>query len=156
MRRTKKEIQTRAVVDNLLNTCPVGRLGTIGNDGYPRIKPLNFVYLNGKIYFHSAKEGEKIDDIIRDNRVLFEIDEPMGYVKSGKNPCSAKYLYRSIMIRGKAVIVSDDGERLLALRSLMEKYQPEGGYGEFLTEKLNITAVVRIGIEEITGKEDIG
>jgi hypothetical protein len=156
MRRTKKEIQTRAVVDNLLNTCPVGRLGTIGNDGYPRIKPLNFVYLNGKIYFHSAKEGEKIDDIIRDNRVLFEIDEPMGYVKSGNNPCSAKYLYRSIMIRGKAVIVSDDGERLLALRSLMEKYQPEGGYGEFLTEKLNITAVVRIGIEEITGKEDIG
>jgi len=70
MRRAKKEIQARAVVDNLLNTCPVGRLGTIGNDGYPRIKPLNFVYLNGKIYFHSAKEGEKIDDIIRDNRVL--------------------------------------------------------------------------------------
>jgi hypothetical protein len=156
MRRTKKEIQTRAVVDSLLNTCPVGRLGTIGNDGYPRIKPLNFVYLNGKIYFHSAKEGEKIDDILRDSRVILEIDEPIGYVKSGNNPCSAKYLYRSLMIKGRAAIVDDNEERLLALRSLMEKYQPEGGYGEFLPEKLNITVVVRIDIEEITGKEDVG
>ena len=38
----------------------------------------------------------------------------------------------------------------------MEKYQPEGGYGGFLPEKLAITAVVRIDIEEISGKEDIG
>jgi hypothetical protein len=156
MRRAKKEIQDRAGVGNLLNICPVGRLGTIGSDGYPRIKPLNFVYFNGKIYFHSAKEGEKIADIGRDSRVIFEIDEPMGYVKSGKNPCSAKYLYGSLMIKGRASIVDDDEERLLALRSLMEKYQPEGGYGEFLPEKLNITDVVRIDIEEITGKEDVG
>jgi uncharacterized protein len=156
MRRDKKEIRNRAVIDELLNICPVGRLGTIGEDGYPRIKPLSFVYLDSKIYFHSAKEGEKIDDISRDSRVVFEVDEPMGYVKSDINPCSAKYLYRSVMIKGMAAIVSDDGERLLALRSLMEKYQPQGGYGEFLPEKFKITAVVRIDIEEITGKEDLG
>jgi len=155
MRREKKEIRNRAFIENLLNTCPVGRLGTIGKDGYPRIKPLNFVYRDGTIYFHSAKEGEKIDDINRDNRVIFELDEPMGYVKGDINPCSAKYLYRSVMIKGKAVVVDDDTERLLALKSLMKKYQPEGGYGKFLPEKLNITAVVCIHIEEITGKEDI-
>jgi uncharacterized protein len=156
MRREKKEIRNRAVIDNLLNTCPVGRLGTIGKDGYPRIKPLNFVYLDGTIYFHSAKEGEKIDDINRDNRVIFEIDKPMGYVKGDVNPCSARFLYRSLMIKGKAVVVDDDNEKLLALKSLMKKYQPEGGYGEFLPEKLTISTVVRVDIEEITGKEDIG
>jgi nitroimidazol reductase NimA-like FMN-containing flavoprotein (pyridoxamine 5'-phosphate oxidase superfamily) len=155
MRRKKKEIRNRAVIDRLLITCPVGRLGTIGKDGYPRIKPLNFVYLKGAIYFHSAKEGEKIDDINRDNRVVFEIDEPIGYVKGDINPCSARYLYQSVIIKGRAVIVTDDEERLLALKSLMEKYQPEGGYGAFLSEKLKITAVVRIEIEELTGKEDI-
>jgi nitroimidazol reductase NimA-like FMN-containing flavoprotein (pyridoxamine 5'-phosphate oxidase superfamily) len=156
MRKEKKEIRNGAVIDKLLNICPVGRLGTIGKDGYPRIKPLNFFYLDDTIYFHSAKEGEKIDDINRDNRVVFEIDEPMRYVKGDVNPCSAKFLYRSVMVKGKAVVVDDNEERLLALRSLMEKYQPEGGYGEFLPEKLGITAVVRIDIEEITGKEDIG
>jgi len=156
MRQEKKEIQNRASIDDLLKDCPVGRLGTIGKDGYPRIKPLNFVYFNGKIYFHSAQEGEKIDDIIRDGRVVFEIDEPIGYVKSNTNPCSAKFAYRSVMMKGRAAIVDDDEEKLLALRSLMEKYQPEGGYGEFLARKLNITAVVRIDVEEATGKEDVG
>ena len=110
MRRKKKEIGCSKIIDDLLASCPVGRLGTNGKDGYPRIKPLNFVYLNGKIYFHSAKEGEKIDDIARDSRVAFEIDEPIGYVKSNDNPCSAKYLYRSLMIRGKAAIVTDEKE----------------------------------------------
>jgi hypothetical protein len=38
----------------------------------------------------------------------------------------------------------------------MRKYQPEGGYGDFLEEKLNITGVVRIEIEEMAGKEDLG
>jgi hypothetical protein len=155
MRREKKEIRNRAVIDKLLNTCPVGRLGTLGKDGYPHIKPLNFVYLDGKIYFHSAREGEKIDDIGRDNRVVFEIDDPLGYVKSDINPCSAKYLYRSVMIKGRAAIVDNEEERRRSLKALMGKYQPEGGYGEFLPEKLTITAVVGIDIEEITGKEDI-
>ena len=155
MRREKKEIRNRAVIENILNTFPVGRLGTIGKDGYPRIKPLNFIYLDGKIYFHSAKKGEKIVDIGRDSRVIFEVDEPMGYVKSDINPCSAKYLYQSIMIKGKAVIVHDEKERLYVMRSLMKKYQPEGGYGEFVPEKFDITAIIRIDIEEITGKEDI-
>ena len=150
MRREKKEIQNRAVIDSLLNTCHVGRLGTIGNDGYPRIKPLNFVYLDGKIYFHSAKEGEKIDDIGRDSRIVFEVDEHMGYVKSDINPCSARYLYRSAVIKGRAVIVNDGTERLLALKSLMEKYQPEGGYKDFLPEKFKVTAAVRIAIEAIS------
>ena len=156
MRRRKKEIKDDKIIRNFLDTCHVGRLGTIGNDGCPRIKPLNFVYHNGMIYFHSAREGEKIDDISRDNRVVFEVDEPAGYVKSSISPCSAKYLYRSVIVRGKAVIVENDREKLLALQSLMEKYQPDGGYGEFQPEKLEIIAVVRIDIEEITGKEDAG
>jgi uncharacterized protein len=155
MRREKKKIQDTAVIDELLHICIVGRLGTNGADGYPRIKPLNFVHLDGKIYFHSATEGEKIDDIRRDNRVVFEIDEPIGYVGSDVNPCSAKYLYRSVMIKGRAAIVDNEEERRRSLKALMGKYQPEGGYGGFLPEKLTITAVVGIDIEEITGKEDI-
>jgi nitroimidazol reductase NimA-like FMN-containing flavoprotein (pyridoxamine 5'-phosphate oxidase superfamily) len=155
MRREKKTIENREDIDELLRICTVGRMCTNGKDGYPRVKPLSFVYLAGKIYFHSAKEGEKIDDIGRDNRIAFEIDRPIGYVKSDINPCSAKYLYQSVIIKGRAIIVKDEKERILALKALMEKYQPEGGYGEFLPEKLAITTIVRIDIGDITGKEDI-
>lgn len=55
MRAAKKEIKDPAVITDLLNRCHAGRLGTIGADGSPMIKPLNFVYLDGDIYFHSAR-----------------------------------------------------------------------------------------------------
>ena len=134
----------------------MGRLGTLGKDGCPMVKPLNFAYHEGKIYFHTAKEGEKIDDIKRDNRVCFEVDLPIAYVKGNENPCRAEYLYRSVIIKGRAYIVEDRDERIFALKCLMKKYQPEGGYDEFLEEKLQITGIVRIDIEEMVGKEDLG
>ena len=42
------------------------------------------------------------------------------------------------------------------LERMMEKYQPEEGYGEFDEEVLNKTAVIEISIKEITGKENLG
>jgi len=38
----------------------------------------------------------------------------------------------------------------------MEKYQPEGGYGSFPEDKLEVTSVVCIDIAMITGKQDLG
>lgn len=157
MRRSKKEIKDRNVIIEMLNSCHVGRLGTIDKDGYPMVKPVNFAYHDGKIYFHTAREGEKIDDIKRNNRVCFEVDMPIAYVKGTMaDPCRAEYLYRSVIIKGKAYIVEDREERISGLKGLMQKYQPEGGYGNFLEERLSITGVVRIEIEEMTGKEDLG
>lgn len=156
MRKGKKEIKDKAVIIDVLSRCPVGRLGTIGADGWPMVKPLNFVYFDGRIYFHTAKEGEKIDDIRRDNRVCFEVDLPLAYVKGDENPCRAEYLYRSVIIKGKAAMVESPEERIAALSALMKKFQPEGGYGDFQEGKLGFTGVVRIEIEEMTGKEDLG
>ncbi len=156
MRQAKKEIQDRDVITGLLQSCHVGRLGTITRDGYPMVKPLNFVYHSGKIYFHTAREGEKIDDIKRDCRVCFEVDLPIALVKSTASPCRAEYLYRSVIVKGRASLVEEPMERLFALKLLMEKYQPEGGYADFPEEKLGITGAVRIDIEVMTGKEDLG
>lgn len=156
MRQAKKEIRDVAIIIDLLNTAHVGRLGTLGGDGSPMIKPLNFAYHDRRIYFHTAREGEKMDDIKRDSRVCFEVDLPIALVKSNGIPCRAAYLYRSVIIRGKAAIVDGHDEKVFGLRCLMEKYQPEGGYGDFPEEKLAITCVVRIDIEEMTGKEDLG
>jgi len=156
VRKANKEIKDVSVVEHLLRTCHVGRIGTIGKDGYPLVKPLNFAYHNRKIYFHTALEGEKIEDIKRDDRVCFEIDLPIAYVRAVNQPCEAAYLYRSVIIKGRAVLVQDTDERAMAFKSLMDKYQPEGGYGPYLKEKLGLTGIVRIDIEEMSGKEDLG
>jgi hypothetical protein len=52
-------------------------------------------------------------------------------------------------------MVEDRLDKIFALKRLMEKYQPEGGYGDFPAEKLAITGIVRIDIDEMTGKQDI-
>ena len=156
MRQAKKEIKSRDVIIALLNRVQVGRLGTLGGDGYPMVKPLNFAHSDGKIYFHSAREGEKIEDIRRNNRVCFEVDLPLAQIKSLASPCRSEYLYRSVIIKGRAHVVEDAAERIFGLKKLMEKYQPEGGYGDFPEEKLKLTSVIRIDIEAMTGKEDLG
>ena len=155
MRRNKKEIKDPQIISELLETAQVGRLGTLDSDGYPMIKPLNFVYADGKIYFHTALSGEKIDDIRRNNHVVFEVDQPIAYVKGDRNPCTAKYLYRSVIIKGRATLIEARTQRISALKRLMEKYQPDGGYEDFPAEKLDITGIVRIDIDEMTGKQDI-
>ncbi len=156
LRQAKKEIKTKKTMIALLKTCPVGRLGTTGRDGYPMIKPLNFAYQDGKIFFHSARAGEKIDDINRNNRVCFEVDLPIALVRSKGSPCKAHYLYQSVIIRGKAHVVRDESERICALTQLMQKYQPDGFCTEFPEDKLRLTEVIRIDIEEMVGKEDLG
>ena len=157
MRKSNKKITDESVIIDLLNTCHTGRLGTVRADGRPMVKPLNFAYHEGRIYFHCAREGEKLNDIYRDNRVCFEVDHPIAYIKgTGDNPCRAEYLYRSVIANGRAVIVEDRAERLLALDRLMSKYQPEGGYGAYPEEKFSLTCIVRIDIEELSGKEDLG
>ena len=157
MRKSNKRITDMAVIVGLLNTVPVGRLGTIGPDGWPMIKPLNFAYLEGRLYFHCALEGEKLDHIRYESRVCFEVDLPIAYVQgTHENPCRAEYLYRSVLIRGQARLIEEQAEKIRALDALMAKYQPAETFGVYPEEKLAITGIVRIDIEEVVGKEELG
>ena len=157
MRKHNKRITDADIIIDLLKTCHVGRLGTTGSDGWPMVKPLNFVYHGGRIYFHCALQGEKLEDIRNDNRVCFEVDLPVAYVRGTmENPCRAEYLYRSVIIRGRASVVEERQERVQALQLLMTKYQPEGGYGPLPEEKLALTCIVRLDIDDLSGKEDLG
>lgn len=157
MRKSNKRITDMAVIVDLLNTVPVGRLGTIGPDGWPMIKPLNFAYLDGRLYFHCALEGEKLDHIRHESRVCFEVDLPIAYVQgTHEHPCRAEYLYRSVIIRGQARLIEEQAEKLRALDALMAKYQPAETFGVYPEEKLAITGIVRIDVEEVVGKEELG
>ncbi|WP_318556859.1 pyridoxamine 5'-phosphate oxidase family protein [Geobacter anodireducens] len=157
MRKANKRITDFGVIRQMLDTCHVGRLGTLGADGWPRIKPLNFAWHEGRIYFHCALEGEKLDDIRHEDRVCFEVDLPIAYVRgTTETPCRAEYLYRSVIMRGRARLVEEPAEKVLALDALMRKYQPGGTWGSYPEEKLAITVIVRIDVEEVVGKEELG
>ncbi len=140
----------------LLEQSLVGRIATVNQKGFPVIKPVNFLYLDEKIYFHSSMKGEKIGDIQRGSPVCFEVDDPIAYVIASKLACQANYYYRSIIIKGKATFVKERDKKMKILAKMMEKYQPEGNFGEAPIEILKKTAVIEILIEEITGKENLG
>ncbi|MBR6060592.1 MAG: pyridoxamine 5'-phosphate oxidase family protein, partial [Spirochaetales bacterium] len=64
MRRFKQQISDAECIEILKNE-KRSVLSLIGDDGYPYGIPLNHFYdeRDGKIYFHGAKEGHKIDAI---------------------------------------------------------------------------------------------
>jgi len=134
----------------------VGRIATVNRDGFPVIKPVNYLYWEGKIYFHSSMKGEKIRDIRRGSPVCFEVDQPIAYVAAKGTGCSANYYYRSLIIKGKAALVKNKDKKLRVLQRLTEKYQPEGGYGRIPEAILKKTAVIEISVQGITGKEKLG
>jgi nitroimidazol reductase NimA-like FMN-containing flavoprotein (pyridoxamine 5'-phosphate oxidase superfamily) len=156
MRRPERELKSRETMITMLEQSPVGRIATVNQNGFPVIKPVNFVFLEGKIYLHSSTKGEKIEDIQRGSPVCFEVDDPVAYVIAGTSACKASYYYRSIVIKGKAAFVKDPDKKMKILERMMEKYQPEEADGEMPAEILEKTVVVEILIKEITGKENLG
>jgi nitroimidazol reductase NimA-like FMN-containing flavoprotein (pyridoxamine 5'-phosphate oxidase superfamily) len=156
MRHLERKIEDRETIIGMLERSPVGRMATINRRGFPVIKPVTFLYWNGKIYFHSSTKGEKISDIRRGSPVCFEVDEPIAYVAAREPACGGSYYYRSIIAKGRAALVSHRDKKLKILERMMEKYQPEGGYGGIPEELLMKTAVIEISIQEVTGKENLG
>ena len=156
MRHPERELKDRETIIAMLEKSDVGRIATVNQESFPVIKPVNFLYRDGKIYLHSSKKGEKIKDIRRGSPICFEVDEPIAYVAARGPACTASYYYRSIIIKGRALLVRDRSKKLEILERLMNKYQPEGGYKRIKEGILKKTAVIEISIQEMTGKENLG
>ena len=62
MRRKKQQLSDAACME-LLEQCTSGVLAVLGEDGYPYAVPLSYVYDGRNIYFHSATQGHKLDNI---------------------------------------------------------------------------------------------
>ncbi len=156
MRRRDRALKNKETILAILERSEVGRMATVNQRGFPVIKPVNFLYWNGRIYVHSSTKGEKMSDIRRGSPVCFAVDEPIAYVATAEPACKSSYYYRSVIIKGSAAIVKRIDKKLEILERLMEKYQPEGGYQRVTKEILRRTAVVEISIREMTGKEHLG
>ena len=70
MRRNKQQLSEEETL-NILNEATNGVLALDGDEGYTYAVPLNFAYADGKIYFHSALTGHKLDAIKNNDKVSF-------------------------------------------------------------------------------------
>ena len=152
MRRSDKEVTDREEVEELLSNALVGRLGTCF-DNIPYITPVNFVYDKDKIYFHSAHEGRKIENIKYNQQVCFEVDEIIAIIPGRRMPCGSTTEYKSVIIFGDRGIVVDIDEKTFALNKLIEKYAPEAPRLPQSSDAAKRTNVLVIDVKEITAKQ---
>ena len=149
MRRGEKEIRDRAEIDSIVRRSQVCRLG-LSDQGQPYVVPLCFGYDGKALYFHCAQEGRKLDILRRNNKVCFEFDVVEGMVEADQG-CNCGIRYRSVIGFGIAHLVEDVTDKQNALSLIMAQYS-EGTFS-FRPEMLSRTAVVKIEIESMTGKQ---
>jgi len=156
------EIKSHEKIKEFLNEEHVGRIASIDENGFPQIIPMNFAFLNDVIYMHSYPRGEKIENILKNNKVGFEVDRELEFLPSyfshPTDASQADTLYISVVIKGTAFLVEDDSEKTLALNGLMKKYQPEGHYQPIKENDLVLdeVAVIKVVPQSIKGKYKIG
>ncbi len=150
MRRKRQSLSTEECVA-ILERMPNGTLALYGDDGYPYAVPVSYVYADGKIYFHSAMQGHKVDAVRRNGNVSFCVVE-----QDDVKPAEFTTYFRSVIVFGKARILTDEDEKRNALCLLADKYSHgEAGMEAEIAKGFNKLLMVEITVEHITGKEAI-
>ena len=147
MRRKNREISKEEII-KILEQGEYGTVATVDENGYPYSLPLSYVYYKDCIYFHCAREGKKLSNIDKNNKVSFSV---IGDTELMPSKFSTKY--ESVIVFGKAH-KSQDEEKELALLKLIEKYSPnflEEGKA-YIGKAKDMTTVIKIDIEHLTGK----
>jgi nitroimidazol reductase NimA-like FMN-containing flavoprotein (pyridoxamine 5'-phosphate oxidase superfamily) len=149
-----KVVLTRKEAIDFLAQETIGHLATFDPTGYPYITPLNYVYYQGKIYFHCAQEGRKLDNLAANNRVCFEVSRIDRKVFESL-PCKCSTRYTSALVFGTAGMVADPGRKMEVLQALTETYAAGRPFPPVEAAKAERCTVVEITIDLIEGKRNI-
>lgn len=135
----------------VLEEASAGVLALSGDDGYPYALPISYVFSDGKLYFHSAAQGHKIDAVHRSDKASFCVTDrdqvyPEGYTTH----------YRSVIVFGRIRLLEDGQEKHRALLLLAEKYcsrMGQASHERIIGEEMPAVAVLEMQPEHITGKK---
>lgn len=150
--RRKKQVLPLEESIAILNDGTSGVLAVSGDDDYPYAVPLSYVYHDGKIFFHCAKTGHKLDAIVRNEKVSFCV---IGQDKV--IPHEYTTYFRSVIVFGKARVLDNDDEKRGALETLAARYSPDHEQGRLqeIDQQFKQVCLVELTIEHMTGKEAI-
>ncbi|MCP3952367.1 MAG: pyridoxamine 5'-phosphate oxidase family protein [Desulfobacterales bacterium] len=151
MRRKDKEIKDKDKIEEIVQDAQVCHLALAGN-GQPYVVPLNFGYRDEVVYFHSARQGRKIDMLAANPRVCLEFSTVLELVQ-GETSCDWGQRFKSVIAFGNARLIEDETEKREALDIIMGHYGGQGG--DYSDNKLKVTAVIEVKLTEMTGKGSV-
>lgn len=151
MRRHRQQLTKEESIAILLKMTS-GTLALAGDNDYPYAVPISYVYHNNKIYFHSALQGHKIDALARNPRVSFCVIEQDQVI-----PEEFTTYYKSVILFGKARILTDPSEKHSALEILARKYSPNNPTALLaeIQKGLPRLLMLEISIDHLSGKQSI-
>ncbi len=153
LRRRDREITDSGEILAILEKADVCRIAMC-IDNIPYLVTMNFGLKRDEkviLYFHCAQEGKKIDILKRNNLVCFEADTDHELI-SHSTDCGCSMRYRSVVGMGRVSFVTGREERYEALQAIMKHYKRETS-PLFKEEVFNRTAILRLDVEEISGKK---
>lgn len=149
MRRWKQQLtQQECVV--LLKQEPRGVLSLMGEDGYPYGLPISYWYCeaDGKIYFHGAKSGHKINAIQRCDKASFCVYD-QGFRREGEWALNIK----SVIVFGRIQPVEDAQKNEEICRNLSAKFTDDPAYVQWELENSGSNVLcLALTPEHMTGK----
>ena len=150
--RRKKQIMSEADSIAVLERNTAGVLAVAGDDDYAYAVPLSYVYCDGRIYFHTAKAGHKVEAMKQQEKVSFCVIDEDKIV-----PKEYTTYFRSVIAFGKAKFLAGD-EKMEAVLKLCRKYCPEETDEDIKKEiggSYDNMEMVEISIDHLSGKEAI-
>ncbi len=121
---TKRICADREKINGFLAKQRVGTLSMCEPGGRPYALPVNYVYVDNKVYIHGMGSGKKNDVLAVNPSVCFTVFAEFGTV-ADPVPAKCDTAYLSVVIFGKAVKVEDIAEKTQALRQIVEKFMPQ-------------------------------
>jgi hypothetical protein len=138
-----------------LTTETEGRLATCDSSGQPYITPVNYLFHDGKIYFHCKLTGRKLDNLAENNRVCFEVSRVAKMTIAEDRPCACATRYTSVLAFGTARLVEDQAEKATLLNLLVEKHAAGKAFQPVEEKQAGSCAVVEILVDQISGKMNV-
>jgi nitroimidazol reductase NimA-like FMN-containing flavoprotein (pyridoxamine 5'-phosphate oxidase superfamily) len=152
MRLREKEITDRKEVEELLMKEKVCRFAMCDGDT-PYVLPTTYGFKDGVMYFHSSKNGRKMDVLRENNRVCFVVDTGHELVQGPVDTsCKSTIKFKSVIGTGRAKMVEDLAEKRKAMDIIMAQMFGQAAF-KYTDEGVRDMAIIRIDIESLTGKK---
>ena len=149
MRRKIQQLP-QAEAEEILRAGSSGVLALAGEEGYPYALPISYVYHEGRLYFHCAPMGHKLNAIARCPKASFCVIAQDDVV-----PALYTTRYRSVIAFGTIRQLEDEQAMITALDVLGRKYAPDLDPSAEIDGSLHRVCVLEMTIDHLTGKEGI-
>lgn len=148
MRRKRQKLEQHEC-EAILKEATSGVLSLAGDDGYPYGVPLSHAYVGGRLVFHGASSGHKLDAMRANPKACYTVVQQDQVV-----PEEYTTYFRSVIAFGQMRVLEGD-EKLSALRQLGDAFWPghESERDAEIAPRLDHMNVFVMEIEHLTGKQ---